>query len=141
MAYELRFPDGGRGFIVRLFGTLTSEDIRQSNDEIFFSRDLAAEPFYYGLVDAGDITETGFTTEDIKDLAERHIAAARRMPDTVLVMCVYVRENVIFGTSRMWQTMAEQTGWETNIAREREKAVAWLIERVAARSGVHVTLE
>jgi len=140
MPYQLKFPDGGRGFIVTLSGTLTGEEILKSTDEIF-SRDLAAQPLLYGLVDAAAITRTDFTTQDVKDLAARHIAAAQRMPETVLVMCVLAIESEIFGTSRMWQTLAAQTGWETNVSRDRSEAVTWLIERVAARSGVRVTLE
>lgn len=140
MAYELKFPDEGRGFILTLSGTLTREEMLRSSDEIF-SRDLAADPVLYGLVDASGITVIAVSTEDIKDLADRHIAASRRMPETAVALCVYAREDVAFGNSRMWQTMAAQTGWDTHVARERSEAVAWVKQRVGARFGIPVTLD
>ena len=36
--------------------------------------------------------------------------------------------NVVYGLSRMWEVYFEPSGWQTQVFREREQALAWLRE-------------
>jgi hypothetical protein len=138
MPIVVKYIDAGRGVIYMGQGIVTGADLLGANKEIY-SRDLAAEPYHYGLFDANGITGLTATIDEMRELATAAVAASRRMPQ--FVVAIYAKDMVTFGLARMWETLVAQSGWVTNVFRERREAVAWLKREVAERMGTRISLE
>lgn len=85
--------------------------------------------WYFGLVDLSAVTDFNISAADIDRLAEmdRKLAQFTRPG---LPVAIVVQGDLGFGISRMWQASSEPTGWETQVFRERPRAIAWLRHQV-----------
>jgi hypothetical protein len=140
MPVQTRYTDEGKGVILTLSGELTGRDVLTAYHEMH-ARDLAAQPFLYGLVDANGVTAMNVRTQDLYDIANQDIAAARRRGSTVAVVGIYAKDDATFGLARMWEVLVAASGWDTGVFRERSEAVAWLKQHVAVRFGIAPSLE
>ena len=49
---------------------------------------------------------------------------------------IAVTQDLVFGLSRMWDSMGEETGWENEIFRSRQEAEAWIMDTVKQKYGI-----
>jgi hypothetical protein len=52
------------------------------------------------------------------------------------VVAVVAAQELLFGLSRMWEMLADETGWESMICRDRGDAEAWIKKRVKEKFGI-----
>ena len=130
MTVEIKQVDGGKGAAWTLRGTYSGDDLLQAL-ETTFSRDLVAEPYYYGLIHGIEITSIDVSTAALEQAAKRCIAIAQIMPSFVLALCT--EHALAYGLSRIFAAVVEKSGWTIGVFKERPEAVAWLRSEVAAK--------
>lgn len=74
-------------------------------------------------------------TEAINLVAQYCVEASRVNPDAVIA--IIADQDLIYGLSRMFQVLAEETGWEIEIFRLRDDAEAWIKKRVKEKFGIY----
>ena len=138
MPVDVKYLDGGKGIIASLSGHVTGDDLIAANREVF-SRDLAAEPYFYALVDFDDIQGLNVSTAQLRELALQHMKASEHLAN--FIVGVYAKNDLPFALARMWQVFVEGAGWSTRVARSKSEAVNWVKELVLAKFHVAVTME
>ena len=84
--------------------------------------------FRYLLVDHSEIPEESVDTASLETLAHRSI-------ESVSLVAQVAPGDILFGLSRMWETMAEAPGLDTRVTRNGDEAVGWLAVQLG-RSGL-----
>lgn len=138
MTIEVRFLDDGKGAIYEASGVLRGDELIAANERVL-SRALAGESLLYSFFDCNSITGVAISDAQLRRLADRDVAASRRMRNPVIV-AIYAKDDIPFALSRMWMVYAEAAGWKTDVFRQKSKAVAWLKEQVAIAFGIEVGL-
>ena len=138
MPVDVKYLDGGKGVVVTASGVTTGDEFIAVNNEVF-SRDLVAQPYRYILVDMDHSRAMEVSTEQLRQIANRHLTVSRQLPN--LVIAVYAKDDLPFANARMWEVFVEGTGWDTRVFRMKSEAVAWIKKLVLAKFGVAVTLE
>ena len=138
MPIEVKYLDAGKGVVLTASGIVTGEDFIEASNEIF-SRDLAAEPYLYAVVDFDGSNGTNISTSQLREIANRDLLASRYLPKGVVG--IYANNDLPFALARIWQILVESSGWETRIFRSRPEAVSWVKQRVVDKFGVRASLE
>lgn len=91
----------------------------------------------YGLIDYSDITEFEVSTSELETIASQYEKASEYLTDGIIA--VVAKNDLVFGISRMWEALVENTGlkWEIVVLRAKEDAEAWIKERVKEKFGIH----
>ncbi len=132
MPIDITYMDGRKGAVFAGSGRLKGAEFIAADNEIF-ARDFATDPLLYVLFDTDHATAVDVTSDDVRAIAEQDLRVSGHVPD--LVIAIYAQESLTFGLARMWQTYVQQSGWVTNVFRDRAAAVTWLKGEVAARTG------
>ena len=138
MPLTLTYLDEGHGVVYTASGRITGAEIIDAQAAVE-SRDRAAQTIWYSLFDFDDITGLEISTDNLRKVADRSIAAANHGAKG-RVVGIYAKNNFAYAISRMWMVYVEQASWETAVFRERSEAVAWIRERVRTKFGVAITL-
>ena len=138
MANQIKYLDRGQGVAWAAPSILTGPELIADHKEIF-SRDLVAKPYLYAFADWGALTGTTISIAEMREVVSIDFRASRSIPN--FVVATYAKDDLPFGLARMWQTLAERTGWESCIFRNKSEAVGWMKARVAERSGIQVAFE
>jgi hypothetical protein len=138
MTIEVRYLDDGKGAIYEASGVLRGEELIEANERVL-SRALAGESLLYSFFDCNSITGVAISDTQLRLVADRAVAASRRMPNHVIV-AIYAKDDIPFALSRMWMVYVEAAGWKTDVFRRKSQAVAWLKEQVAIEFGVAISL-
>lgn len=138
MPVDVKYLDGGKGVVAAMSGFVTGDELIAANREVF-SRDLAAEPYLYSLVDCDEVGGVNVSTLQLHEIARQNIGASKNLQN--YIVAIYAKNDLPFALARMWQVFVDRTGWDTQVFRSRPEAVAWIKELVLAKFGVAVTLE
>ena len=139
MPYETLYVDSGKG--IHKFGTgvVTSAEVIQSGVTESMNEERVSK-LRYGLIDFSQTTELKMTPEGVRQLVHVNRKAAT-LTQGVFV-AVVAPSPLVYGLSRMWQTFAEDLGWNANVFNTRLDALAWLRKQLAAPDGsVDVLIE
>jgi len=131
--------DNDRGIVWSATGELIGDDMVATIRE-FWARAYPSSSVVYVFHDYGGVTDWRISARHIQENAEMRKAAYERKK-TPRVIAAYAPSDVIFGSFRMWQTLAAEPLWETEVFRERHEAIAWLRWRVAERFGFQIGLK
>ena len=128
MPYTMEFTNEGKGLLRRGWGVVRGQEIIDSNHEL-----LADAPRLGALAYArADFTEASgveISAEDIHRIVESNTKMAKINPSVVVV--VIAPRDAMFGMARMWETLADSTGWKTKVVRTAPEADAWLESELA----------
>lgn len=127
MPISTTFTPDGTGAFRTVQGLVTGADFVTA-DIALLSAPQAIAKLRYALIDFGDAAELGGTADDIRLLAR--VDAELGALNSQVSVAVIAPRDVQFGMSRMWEVLAEGTGWQTAVFRDRPSALAWLHERV-----------
>jgi len=108
-------------------GVVTGAEILAAAASIAQAGDRARK-IRFSLVDLTAVTDFRVNPDDIR-LISRQGATIALLTPTAVVAIVAPMDDA-FGLSRMWQTLVEDTGWQTAVFRERAQAVTWLRDRI-----------
>jgi hypothetical protein len=130
MGIEVSLAADGVGAQFRSYGVLTSQDLLDANQRLHI--EITRNPgLRYLLVDHSAIPEEKVDTASLRLLAERVSNNLEIIPEGFVA--IVAPNDVLYGLSRMWETLAEQSTLTTRVMRTRAEAVAWLKEELAQR--------
>lgn len=118
-------------------GQIVGGDLTEATRELVAWDDARLARLYAGLIDQSAATSFDADTGRLDQLVELDMQLAQKVRKGFLVAAA-APHDLQFGVSRMWQTLAEATGWEIQVFRDREAAVAWLRSRAAQKFGVEL---
>lgn len=124
----------GQGIVFSCHGRVVGKDMIDANDRVA-KMDLA--PLVFAVVDHSGGSELEYDGNSIKRIVEQDRQLMKSLRPGFLV-AVVAPNNLEFGFSRMWQTMAEVTGWEILVVRSRDEADRWVRARAAGKFGAEV---
>jgi hypothetical protein len=78
----------------------------------------------YVIMDFTSISRMNISASDVRQIADLEVRMAAVQPH--VAVAVVAPTDVAFGLSRMWEVLAEKTGWETMVFRTRQEAEDWV---------------
>ena len=125
---------GGNGLVFHCYGRVEGQDHIRANREVMADL-VALGTRYFCVVDHSSATEMIYDGSAVKQIVEQDKQMMAAMRPGFLV-AVVAPGNLEFGFSRMWQSLAEITGWEILVVRSRDEAERWI--RLSAQRKFHV---
>ena len=136
MAVKASIVAQGAGIVYWCYGVATSRELMRANEAALANPEVL-RGMCFGLVDQTDVTEFDYGTTELRLVAEQDRKVAEFVAQGFLV-AVVAPTDVGFGYSRMWQSIAEVTGWETLVVRTRAEADAWIHKRAKQKFGLEL---
>jgi hypothetical protein len=124
MPIEIKYLHGGRGIEVIGKGVVTGEEIFNGNRTIYSGDTLSKHK--YQIVNLADAERVQVSREEAVKLANQDIEASKTNPDIVIAVVADLTH--AYGLGRMWEVLANQSGFKTMVFRERQEAMAWISE-------------
>lgn len=121
MPYTAEFIDNGRGLQLTGHGIVTAADIKNAKKGLAHE---ALKNVRYAICDLRTADDLKVSMEEMREIARLDMELSRIIPDAVVAL-VAPRTD-IYGLSRMWQTLVEDTKWPTAIFLSREEADRWV---------------
>ena len=122
MPIELEHLDDGRGVLWQFRGTVTGQDMIDTNDTVFSEE--PTDRLLYLLVDTSTADQIEVSVDEIAKIALQDKMAADKYHN--LVIAAVASEQSIFGLARMWEARSEDARLHTQVFRTVPEAQAWL---------------
>jgi len=111
---------------LRLEGTYTTDDLRQTVTDALADPELPAAPkFLMDVTQSGSLTKR--SANDVKSMAAFFAANAGALGDRLAILAV--KGGLSYGLMRMASVHAEFHDLETEVFDDREAAITWLYQR------------
>ncbi len=120
--------EDGRGLVFTGSGRLSGAEIIEAKRALL-TESPGLPPIRFTLVTLVEVTSLAITPDEVRELVGIDLELARWSPG--MVVAIVAPRDLDFGMSRMWQALAEDTGWATGVFRSLPQAEAWLQERLA----------
>ena len=127
MPIQIKYIQGGVGVEFIGSGVLTGADIIEANKEIYSSENLLRQR--YQIVDRTKCTEFRVSNEEIQIIAEQDKAAARTNPN--IIIALISTTDLQYGISRMYEGHVGDSGFLTEVFRDRKSAEEWIEKQLA----------
>lgn len=115
--------DQGTGLVMEVDGFLAGDEFLAAHRQFWrFNRKFKSCKFWF--TDYQFVTGTDLNSDHAKELTNINMNGARQNPK--LVLATHAQSDIEFGMTRMWQTLAQDTGWHIKPFREREGAMRWV---------------
>ena len=134
MPIEIKDLDGGRGNLIVGKEVLTGEEYVRALEDHLTGDKEKFKKYRYSLSDYTAVTEVEIPSGDIELMAEMCMKAAAVNPDAVVALIT--DDDLLYGLSRMWEILIDNTSWETMVFRNRKDAFAWVEKRVKEKHGI-----
>lgn len=118
MPVKINFLENGTGVEFIASGIVTGKEIIEANKRIYTPEHLAG--LKYKIIDRTTCTDYLVTTEEIQDIADLDIQAAK-VNNGVTVILVSPTP-LQYGMTRMWQILTDETRWKSKIFKNRKDA-------------------
>ena len=128
MPIEIVDVDDGAGALITMTGIIAEAELAEAYEPHLNQDREKFRRYRFSLTDLRGVTELKLSTHAVQDHARRCARAAERNPDAVVA--VVAEQDLEFGLARMWQMLAEGTGWQIRVFRSDERARNWIRERV-----------
>ncbi len=125
MPIEIKYIDGGIGIEFIGSGVVTGADIIAANKEIYRNENFSRQR--YQIVDRTNCTEYRVSNEEIRIIAEQDKAASKTNPN--IIVSLISTTDLQYGISRMYQAYVGDSGFLTEIFRDRKSAEEWIEEQ------------
>ena len=126
MPIEIKVTEDGVGVEFIVSGVLTGAEIIEANKQIYGDSNFTN--LKYQLLDRTACTDFQVSSDEVQDIAEQEIAAARTNPE--MVVAFVSTSDLQYGVSRMYQAYVDDKGFETELFRDRQSAQEWINARV-----------
>ena len=127
MPIQIKYIDGGFGVEFIGSGVVTGADIIEANKEIYSNENFSKQR--YQIVDRTNCIEFLVTTEEIQKIAEQDKAAAKTNPN--IIIALISTTDLQYGLSRMYEAYVGDSGFLTEVFRDRKSAEEWIENRLA----------
>jgi len=134
MPIEIEDCDGGIGVRLVFRGIVTDQEFLESLKWHLTQDNERFKKYRYSLSDLSAITEVNIAHETIQQVAYLCEDAAKINPDPFVAY--FADNDLVYGLSRMFDTLVGNTNWETMVFRSRNEALEWIRERVKEKFGI-----
>ena len=121
--FSNEFQEQGRRILQVGSGRLTGREIIQANEALLADGNRLKQ-LRTALVDLSDVEIVDVSPDDVRIIAGLDTQMSKLIP--ALAVAIVATKEHVFGMARMWQTLAETTGWDTKVFRMHPEADAWL---------------
>ena len=128
MAIEIKDMDGGIGNTIIARGVVTGQEYIETHKRYLTQDKEKLKNYRYSLCDYTEVTKFDIPTQDIQIVVNLSINASKANQD--VVVAIVAHKDLIYGLGRMYEVLAEETGWEIMISRSMDEAKAWIKKRV-----------
>jgi hypothetical protein len=126
MPIAIHYLDDGLGFELRGWGYVSGKDILCAIAERFSSEEKMKR-YRYGIADYTAVEEFDVSNREIDLIVQEDLKAANINPHMILALAA--SDDLVFGLSRMFAGIAEQSRWCINVFRSAAEAAAWVKKR------------
>ena len=123
--FQTTFIERGFGLCFVGTGIVTAGEMHKAKLELWACEDTLRR-VTFALVDFQAATEMALESADIHRIVEIDMRLAAMRPN--LVVAIIAPKDHIFGLARMWETLAESTGWKTGVFRSSGEACKWVTQ-------------
>ena len=137
MPIERKDLDGGLGSLIVGQGDISEEEYIDFYSLHFGQDEDKFRKYRYNITDFSAITEKSITeipSEAVRKMAQLCEGASEINPEGVIA--VVAGPDAIYGLSRMWEILVDDTPWETMVFRKIEDAKVWIKEKVKKKYGI-----
>jgi len=134
MPIRIHNVDRGRGVVIAGSGVLTGKELLSAHKRHLTRPAEEFGKLRYSFADWSAVGAIQVRASHIRELASlcRSAALANR---SIVVANVSPRD-ALFGLTRMWEILSEETRWECRAFRARDPALEWLKQRIAERFSI-----
>jgi hypothetical protein len=109
-------------------GIVTAPEISEAKLALFASEELVKR-IVFAIVDFEAASQVIAETADIRRIIQIDLQLAALIPN--VVVAVIAPKEHMYGLARMWEAMAECTGWKTGVFRSSSDACKWVTQNCA----------
>jgi NAD-dependent oxidoreductase involved in siderophore biosynthesis len=124
----MKFTEDGKGIVFQGSGRLTEQELVMARTALQSDAE-AMRRVAFAVVDLEKVTELRLDHEGVRRLV--HIDEQLAQLAASMTVAIAAPSDHLFGIARMWQTMAEQTGWPIRIVRSHSEAQRWIAQTLA----------
>ena len=118
MPVKINIIEDGIGIEFILTGRITGNEIIEANNKIYTKECLRR--LKYKLIDRSDCTDYNITPEELKFIANQDIHASQINSNVTVI--IISKTELQYGMSRMWQVFSGETGFKSELFKDRESA-------------------
>ena len=122
MSVEIQSLNEGKGLLYIYRGVIRYEDDRRANELMRDRHDRSGVRFT--IIEHRNVKVNLTTNAEIRMAARFCIALSQQLPKHIVA--VITPDDLSFGLGRMWQTLADETGWSMAVFRDMSAAAEWL---------------
>jgi hypothetical protein len=138
MPYVASYVDDGKGVHKMGIGIVTGLEIYNSCMQASLDKEKSSK-LRYGLIDFTDTTEMQVTPGDVRRLVEMNRRLASFTPGALIALVAPAA--LPYAIARLWHTLSDDLGWESNVFHTRPDAIAWLRKEIQTRAGSSAVLD
>jgi hypothetical protein len=124
VSVSIKIADSGLGIILTATDYLTVQELSAANLDFFTQHAQEFSSCRYWFVDFSQVTDTDADHAKIRRLASMHVEVSQMNLQLIVAVCSPA--DFSFGMTRMWEVLAEATGWQTSVFRSGEQAKIWI---------------
>jgi hypothetical protein len=134
MPIHLEFRHADAGIILNCSGILGVDDFHRANQAIL-DKGEDLKKWLYSIVDLTFVESMTLAYEQMPVLLEQDKKmAALATPGLLVALCS--SRDLGFGLARMWESLVEPFGWDTQVFRSRMEAEDWVRKNVKLKFGM-----
>lgn len=118
---------GDGGVIARGEGVVTGRDLKKLN-EIVYASPEDIKKISYQICDLTRVSELNISSSDVRELSMQDKQASQLNPN--MLVALVAEKDVVFGFSRMWEALSDDSPYESKVFRRMEDAHQWIRERL-----------
>ncbi|MFC1844448.1 hypothetical protein ACFLZ5_06615 [Thermodesulfobacteriota bacterium] len=134
MPILVRDVNGGLGVSILGWGEVTEKEYVDAFTKHLTQDSHKLIKYRYCIADWMTVTKVEIPTVAIKLIARLSKNAATVNPDVIIA--TVADQDIMYGLSRMAQTLRDDAEWENEVFRNRQEAEAWITARVKQKYGI-----
>jgi hypothetical protein len=134
MPILIRDLNGGVGVSVTGWGVITEKEYVDALRKNLTQDNHKFKKYRYCLSDWTAVSKVTISTKAIELIAWLSKSAALVNPEVVIA--TVADQDIMYGLSRMAQTLRDEADWENEVFRNRQDAEVWIKKRVKEKYGI-----
>ena len=134
MSFKVTFIDDGLGTLITAWDEMTEEDHIESVRQHLLRDTEILKKVRFNISDYVNSEGVAVSSEAVNKISEMCQRASKINND--IVIAIVAKADHIYGMSRMWEMLSEETGWETMVFRDLDIAKNWIRKRVKEKFGL-----
>jgi len=115
---------------MRVSGTIVPGEIGTAIADFTKENMTNFAPVKYWVSDFSGMDSLNSDPAEVTKLAEFCVELSETNPNLVVAICA--PQQITFGLARMWEMLADRTGWVVHVASDMKQLNKWLKDRVGS---------